>query len=223
MYTDGGVSVGEAVWADAHGNEGKKGSMRVFFHTKQVKHNFRSEQEKRPIYVEKIFITQLVPGDNRLVIDRPMREMDKEEFPREWAAWENKKANLVIGTPLDAWPIISDTQKAEFRALNIFTIDQFASLPDSAAEKIMSFNDLREKARAFLNAGKDSELLAKVRAEADARAKAQDAEMQALRAQLDALTKGSGAAKVQKKAKRKLSPEHLAALQAGRERAKKAA
>jgi hypothetical protein len=185
--------------------------MLVFFHAVQVKQNFKSAQEKRPIFAEKIFIKKLVPGDNRLVIDRPMRDLDMEEFPVEWARWEQKKSNLVVGTPIEAWNILSDTQKAEFKALNIFTIDQFANLPDSTGDRIMGFNDLRAKARSFLNAGNDSKLEEKLAA--------QDREMAELRAQIAALSGGKPA----KKAKRKLSPEHLAKLQAGRERAKAAA
>jgi hypothetical protein len=48
--------------------------------------------------------------------------------------------------------ILSDTQKAEFNALaHFYTIDQFAQLPDSAGNKIMGFNDLRDQrlARSF--------------------------------------------------------------------------
>lgn len=187
MADDYGISVGEAGWRNEAFGEGQAGKMLVFFHTVQVKHNFRSLQEKRPIFIEKVFIKKLVPGDSRLVIDRPMRDLDMEEFPVEWARYEQKKANLIVGTPIEAWSILSDTQKAEFKALHIFTIDQFANLPDSAGDRIMGFNDLRLKARGFINAAKDSELLDKVRAETDAKLAAQDKEMAELRAQLAAL------------------------------------
>lgn len=183
------IEIGEAGWRNEAFGEDQRGKMLVFFHTQQVKQNFESQKQKRPVFKEKIFITKLVPGDNRLKIDRPLRETDLEEFPVEWARFEQKKAALVVGTPIEAWSILSDTQKAELRALNIFTIDQFANLPDSAGEKIMGFNDMRDKARAFLKGAESSALLDQVRAEADATKQAQDREMAELRAQIAALTK----------------------------------
>lgn len=173
------IEVGEAGWRDEAFRDGKKGSMLVFFHTVQVKNNFETEKQKRPVFMPKVFIKKVVPGDNRLVIDRPMRMTDMDEFPVEWARFEQKKAAMVPGTPIDAWQILTDTQKAEFKALNIFTVDQFANLPDSAGEKVMGFIDLRTKARAFIMGAKDSELSDKLAA--------QDKEMAELRAQLATL------------------------------------
>lgn len=174
------IEVGEAGWTNEAFGKGKEGKMPVFFHTVQVKNKFRSQQAGRPIFEEQVFITKIVPGGG-LTIDRKIRETDKEEYPREWAHWENKKQNLVIGTPLDAWPALSETQKAEFKALNIFTVDQFAALPDGTGQKIMGFSELRTQARAFIMAGRSTEV-------ADRMAK-QDAEMAELKAQIAELTK----------------------------------
>jgi hypothetical protein len=155
--------------------------MAVFFHTVQVQNNFKTMTEKRPIFEEKIFLKKLVPGDSTLVVDRPMREQDIEEYPIEWARFEQKKEQRVSGTPIDVWSAISETQKAEFKALHIFTIDQFAQLADSVGNKIMGFNDLRDKARAFIAAAKDSAVFDKIRAETDAKLAQQEEEMAQLR------------------------------------------
>ncbi|MBV5267064.1 MAG: hypothetical protein JZU67_00790, partial [Burkholderiaceae bacterium] len=117
-----------------------------------------------------------------------MRETDKEDYPIEWARFEQKKEQKSDGTPIDAWMAINDTQKAEFKALHIFTIDQFAKLPDSAGNKIMGFNDLRTKARAFIGAAQDSQMMDRIRAETDEKLKAQEVEMSELRAMIAELT-----------------------------------
>lgn len=182
------IQVGEAGWRNEAFQEDNKGKMLVIFHAVQKKMNKASIDAKRPIFKEVIHIKKVVPGQTGLVIDRPMRETDMDEFPIEWARYEQKKANIISGTPIDAWPILSDTQKAEFRSLNIFTIDQFANLNDDAATKIMGFNELRAKARAFVMAAKDSEQFDKIRADMEAKAVEQDREMAELRAQLAALT-----------------------------------
>jgi len=177
-----------AGWTNESFMEDNRGKMAVFFHAVQIKNNYKSELEKRPIFEEKIYLKKLVPGDSTLVVDRPMRETDMEEFPIEWARFEQKKEQKADGTPIDAWAAISETQKAEFKALHIFTIDQFATLPDSAGNKIMGFNELRAKAQAFIGAAQDSQLMDKIRAETDEKLKAQEVEMAALRAMIEELT-----------------------------------
>jgi hypothetical protein len=174
-----------AGWTNESFMEDNRGKMAVFFHAVQVRNNFKSDAEKRPIFEERIFIKKLVPGDSTLVVDRPMREQDMEDYPIEWARYEQKKEQKVAGTPIDAWMAISETQKAEFKALNIFTIDQFANLPDVAGDKIMGFNDLRSKARAFIMVAQDSQMMDKIRAEMDKKMEAQEAELAELRAMIN--------------------------------------
>ena len=171
----------DANWTNDSFMEDNRGKMAVFFHTVQVQNNFKTMTEKRPIFEEKIFLKKLVPGDSTLVVDRPMREQDIDEYPIEWARFEQKKEQKVSGTPIDVWSAISETQKAEFKALHIFTIDQFAQLADSVGNKIMGFNDLRDKARAFIAAAKDSAVFDKIRAETDAKLAQQEEEMAQLR------------------------------------------
>ena len=174
-----------AGWTNDNFMEDNRGKMAVFFHAVQVRNNFKSDAEKRPIFEERIFIKKLVPGDSTLIVDRPMREQDMEDFPIEWARFEQKKEQKVAGTPIDAWSAVSETQKAEFKALNIFTIDQFANLSDVVGNKIMGFNDLREKARTFIAASQDSQMFDKIRAETDKKLQAQDVEMAELRAMIN--------------------------------------
>ena len=178
----------DANWTNDSFMEDNRGKMAVFFHTVQVQNNFKTMTEKRPIFEEKIFLKKLVPGDSTLVVDRPMREQDIDDFPVEWARFEQKKEQKVSGTPIEVWSAISDTQKAEFKALNIFTIDQFAQLADSVGNKIMGFNDLRDKARAFIAAAKDSAVFDKIRAETDAKLAQQEEEMAQLRELVNQLT-----------------------------------
>ena len=174
-----------AGWTNESFMEDNRGKMAVFFHAVQVRNNFKSDAEKRPIFEERIFIKKLVPGDSTLIVDRPMREQDMEDHPIEWARYEQKKEQKVAGTPIDAWMAVSDTQKAEFKSLNIFTIDQFANLPDVAGDKIMGFNDLRSKARAFIMVAQDSQMMDKIRAEMDKKMEAQEAELAELRAMIN--------------------------------------
>ena len=177
----------EAAWMNSNFTEDKSGKLVIFFHTVQKKLEHRSVVENRPVFEERVHITKIVPGDARLVIDRPIRETDKEEFAEQWAHWQLTKENKVLGIPIDHWHSITETQKAEFKALKIFTVEQFANLPDSAADRIMGFHGLRAKAKVFVEAGKDAELLGKIRAEADAKVAAMEAKMAELTALVENL------------------------------------
>jgi len=174
-----------AGWTNESFAEETRGRNAVFFHPVQVLSEWKSARAGRPIFQEQIFIKKLIPGDNTLVIDRKMRLADEDEHPKEWALFKNKRENFVPGTPIDLWNILSDTQKAEFKALNIFTIDQFAQLPDIAGLKIMGFNELRTKARTFISASKDSEVFAAMKTDMDAKLETKSKEIDELRKMIE--------------------------------------
>ena len=157
------VEIGEtAEWATSAFKRDNRGKLVVLFHEVQVYHEFLSKQENRPRYVTKTFIKKIVPADN-MVIDRPIRETDKEEFAEQWEHYQRTKENKIPGIPIEHWHSITDSQKEEFKALKIFTVEQFANLPDSAASKIMGFYEIRQKAKVFIEAGKDAELMGQLR------------------------------------------------------------
>lgn len=149
------------------------GNAPVRFHAVQVPDNFQTKKQGRPIFRERIHMQMYFPGDQLCNLDRPATEEDKAAHPKEWEAFEQKKAFTVQGTPISLWPALSDTQKAEFRALNIFTVDQFAGMPDVHGMKIMGFHELRKKARAFIAACQQSELVDQMRGETDEKVRAQ--------------------------------------------------
>ena len=45
-----------AGWTDESFMESNRGKMAVFFHAVQVQNNFKTAQEKRPIFQERIFL-----------------------------------------------------------------------------------------------------------------------------------------------------------------------
>lgn len=177
-----------AGWADGNFKSNNTGQLIVLFHPFQKFMQKESELRGRPVHKEVVYITKIVPGDKGHVIDRPMREQDMAEFPHQWAAYQNKLQNKIIGIPIEHWPALSDTQKADFKHMNIQTIEQFAQLSDGIGAKIMGFNDLRAKALAYIEAGKNDQLLADVKAGYEARAIEQDKQISELRAMLEKLS-----------------------------------
>jgi hypothetical protein len=134
----------------------------VFFHKKAKKNNFRSEQEGRPIFDDVIYIKKMVPGDSLSIIDRPMYESDKNEFPLQWAHFQNRQSDdqMISGTPLIEWPILTTAQAEELRGLKFYTVENIANSSDSQLQRIgmlagMSPHAFRDKAKLFINKAKD--------------------------------------------------------------------
>jgi hypothetical protein len=186
----------QAGWAnDAFRPE--TGKTKVMFRTVQKKDNFQTLEQKRPVFKEVVHIVKIV-ADPKLRIDRPVREADKEEWPREWAQWEKTRESRILGTPIESWPAISDTQKEEFRAMKLYTVEQVAGLPDSAQNMIgMGFNGLREKAKLFVTQGlNETQTVAKIRAEMSEEKAAMQKQLDEMKAMLESLTAPKKAEKV---------------------------
>lgn len=164
------------------------GKLIILFKNVQKKMEMESKLQGRPVFKEVTHIVKIVPGDQRLQIDRPMRETDMEEFPVEWARWCQTKENKIPGFPIENWPALSDTQKAELKAMKIHTVEQMANLSDAILQNFRGGGDLRAKAKIFLEAGKDAELIGAIRKEAAAKEAAMQAQIDELRALIEAQT-----------------------------------
>jgi len=108
------------------------------------------------------------------------------------------RQNKVAGFPIESWHSISDTQKAEFKARKIYTVEQFAELSDLAIGDIMGGTELRQKARVFIEAGKDAELVAKIKREANAEVTALQDQVAKLTALVEQMTAPSKETKKEK-------------------------
>ncbi len=178
-----------AGWADSSFKDSNTGKLVVLFHTYQKPMKKKSEEAQRPIFEERIYITKIVPGPLGQVVDREIRDEDKEEYATQWDHWQRTRENKMPGTPIEYWHVLTDTQKAEFKAMRIFTIEQFANMPDGPIQAMgMGMLDLRTRAKAFLESGKDAEFANQIRAEAATRETALQKQLDELRAMLEAKT-----------------------------------
>jgi hypothetical protein len=159
--------------------------LHVTFYTKAVQNRSRSQTEGRVVYEEKDYIRIMVPGDRNYELDVPAEPHYQGRFPTQWERYKKGQQERVDGTPLEAWPALNVAQVAELRAMNVFTVDQLANVPDSLAQKMMGNFALRQKAKDFLDAARDSAGATKLAAELAER----DVQIAAMQAQLASLTK----------------------------------
>lgn len=133
------------------------------FFIEPTKNNAKSEEEGRPIFETRKFVELKQPGDKSWSfideIDDDGRGKSgcdySERFSREYQAFKRGEERAAVGTPLDEWAPLTRSRVAELKASNIFTVEEYANVPDNTLQKLgMRAREEREKARAFLDSAK---------------------------------------------------------------------
>ena len=149
------VQSSNAAWTQqsAPGQPGVRATI-VSFYDREVQDQFKTEQEGRPIFTMKCYIRKITPGDRLIEVDRKATKAEFMRFRAEYEMYLKGTTAPVVGTPLEAWAQITRAQVAEYKALNIFSVEQLAELPDAFGHNIMGFQGWKQKANAFLMAAK---------------------------------------------------------------------
>jgi len=151
----------------------------IRFFRKARQNGEASAKEGRPIFEETDYIQIVVPGDRTSAIVRPVSEQDKGRFEKQYDHWKKtQQEELVVGTPLEAWGVMSLAQIEEYRYFGVRTIEQMAGLRDDICQKIMGGLQLKQRAVNWLAISKDEAPMKKVQVELEAR----DTEIASLRA-----------------------------------------
>lgn len=142
------------------------------FFTKAKQDMDKTAEAGRPIFREIDYIHIMVPGDRNQAIIRPVAPADKIRFERQYEHWKKTQSNdVMIGTPLEAWNILSLSQIEEFRYFGVRSIEHMADLRDDVAQKITGALQLKQKAQAFIAIMKEEAPMKKVQSELDKRDK----------------------------------------------------
>jgi len=164
--------------------------VKFFYHPR--KNELLSTQEGRPIYEDREYIEITVPGNRDMVVCRPATDIERERFPRHYAAFRNKAAQPNDGTPLNIWPALTKAQVEEMKFFNVHTVEQLAGMSDEQSQKFMGIQNLRTRARAFLEESGKSAAAEKLSSELAKR----DEEISALKAQMEEILKERAAERV---------------------------
>lgn len=137
----------------------------VQFYMGSMKNEDKSREEGHPVYDSRPFIKIMVPGDRNSTIDTLASPQYQQRFARQWSLFQQNESQAISGFPLKEWPGVSRAQVEEMNHLNVYTVEQLATLPDVYGAKLMGFQDLKRKAEAYLAAAKDSAFVDKVSAQ----------------------------------------------------------
>ena len=127
----------------------------VKFYKKAVLNKFQSKLQEKQVFEDKDYISVLIPGDSLTVVDRPVKEEDKQRFKPIWDKYLDEKKELQVGTPLAMLPGIDPSQVESFKPYNVYTVEQLEGLGEKAIQKIPQSRELVERARKFLNGDKE--------------------------------------------------------------------
>lgn len=174
----------------------------VRFYKDVRKNEYRSGKEGRPIFEDVTMVHIVLPGGLH-DIKEAVQERHKMRFPQQWAAFQNAHDGsdpMMIGTPLEQWPMIGRSAAEELKALRFYTVESIANASDATLQRMgmaggMAGPALRDRAIRYLEVAKDNaavdrqaEEIAKLRAEQAEKDRLHGEQMQAMQTQLAALT-----------------------------------
>lgn len=164
------------------GNNAGDAKLSLRFFTKAKQDAELTQAEGRPIFKEVEYIQVMIPGDRNQINIHPVTNQDRARFTKQYEHWkQNKNNDTVVGTPLEAWNILTLSQIEEYRYFGIRTIEQMADLRDDVCGKITGATILKQKAQVFMAILKDEAPMKKVQVELDKR----DNELATMRAAIE--------------------------------------
>ena len=165
----------------------------VEFFRKPVLQPGKSREAGRAVYEEVDYVRIHVPGDKSSVIERPVSQQDQFRFADRYAKWKAGQEEAVIGTPLSALPGMNAAKVEEYKFFKLVTVEQLAEANDNLGSKFMSFQQDKQRAKAFMEVAANNAPIERMNEELQKR----DAVIEDLKTRLDALS--AAAAKTAKR------------------------
>ena len=156
----------------------------VKFYIKPLKDDEETIKQGRPIFKEVEYVDIKIPGNRLSGAVRPATTADIERFPRHYAAFKNRVTDeLVEGTLLSEWPLMSRSMVEQLAFFNVKTVEQLASMTDGNAQKFQGINGFKTKAKEWLKVAKEGKAAADLAQELEKR----DQQIEMLTAQVNKL------------------------------------
>lgn len=117
--------------------------------------SWRAKQKdpNKPECEKVAYITILIPGGFIPdVVERPVKDKDKIDYPREWALFQEGKDSSEVGWPIDKCPFLDVAQAATYKLMGILNMENLAGASDTVLQNVMGGLTHRDKARAMIKA-----------------------------------------------------------------------
>ena len=94
---------------------------------------------------------------------------DNQRFGTQYTAFKGGSGQNLSGTPLAEWAMISRSQVKELEHFNCRTVEQLASMADTAVQNFTGISNLRTLAKRYIEDAKEGSALTKMQSELDER------------------------------------------------------
>lgn len=140
----------------------------VVFYTRSVFNAAKSKAKGARFYENEIWVKMHPPGERLNVIDRPVSDLDKIKYQRQWNLFLQNKTQVPDGTPIDLLFPNSPATADSLKAFNVHTIQQCANLSSHALQTIgMGAQDWANMAKQYLDSASSGTSFLKLRSELD--------------------------------------------------------
>lgn len=175
----------------SHVSHGSDAGLYVEFYMESLHDVEASEKEGRPIYRDTEFIKIIPVGDKNTVVCRPVElkeggqaPPDNVRWPQQYAAFKNQQKQVIEGTTLLEWGVLTKSQALMMKAVNVHTVEQLAEVSDSNLNNLgMGGRDFRDRAKLYIANAKDGSGITQLKAENDR----MQGEIEALKNQIKAI------------------------------------
>lgn len=174
--------------------------LHVEFYMDTKENPARSREEGRPIFEDVEMVKIQIVGDPKNTLISPAHYASKrhpetgepwtyaEQYPEHYRFFkDNADQQSAAGTPLTEVPWLTAAQRAELKALKIYTVDGLAQLDGTSLQRLgMGGRELKNKALAWLDQAAGHAVESRMAEELAAR----DREIDALKEQMALLASG---------------------------------
>ncbi len=108
----------------------------VKFFYRDVKQNFESKKQGKPIWKTVEFISIMKPGNSKDIMEREVKPLDIERWGKIYDAWKNKEKQIQSGTRLEVLPGIEQNRIELCKSLHIYTLEQLTNIDEDGVENL---------------------------------------------------------------------------------------
>lgn len=138
-----------------------------FFTTVAIQDKRASLKEGRPIFRDEEYVEIRIAGDRNYAPKFPALSMWKrvdgeevtyaERWPDQYRKFKEGLQQTAVGTPLAELPFLTESKRAELRALKIYTAEALAGLEGRNLKALgMEANKLKTQAKAYIESARGS-------------------------------------------------------------------
>lgn len=125
----------------------------IQFKVEPVLNPSESTKQGRPIYDEVDMVVIRTPGSQLTSVIAPMKGEYMQRFGAKYREWKANRSATISGTPLESFPFLLNKVGlvAELKAMNVHTVEQLATLPDVAKQRVMGGFELCKRAAEWID------------------------------------------------------------------------